>query len=84
MYMKDNDNTSRVEWGKEFKWGIVKRRELAGLRTPLDSQGRSFPLYHVVDHAAAVFAPEERRVAWNLTHEEASAMCAILNAGSNK
>ena len=82
MYMEDNDNTSRVEWGKEWKWGIVKRRELAGML--ISSRDRSFPLYHVVDHAAAVFAPEERRVAWNLTHEEAVALCAILNAGASK
>ena len=82
--MVNREDTSRVEWGKSFKFGILKRHNLPGLRLPLNAQGKVWPEYYVVDHAQAVFASEERRVAWNLTHEEASAMCAILNAGSNK
>lgn len=83
MYMEDQDNTSRVEWGKEFKWGIVKRVMRSYVRT-VDDQRKPLLEYYVVEHAQAVFTGPERCVASNLTHEEASAMCAILNAGSSR
>ncbi len=82
MHRVKIDDTSRVEWGKEWKWGIVKNPYYH----KNDPKTYRFPPkeYIVVEHAKATFVGEHWRVANNLTHEEAEAMCAILNAGGSK
>lgn len=68
----------RVEWGKEIKFGIVSSRF-----TPVvNSRGQLLGKYRVVESSVAAFAGS-RCVASNLTHDEASALCTILNAGDN-
>ena len=70
-----NVSLDRVEWGKEFKWGIVKR----GVPV-VDGRGRLLGTHRVVEASRAAFAGSNC-IATNLTHDEASALCAILNAG---
>ena len=72
-------NAKNVEWGKEFKWGIVKRIDNALVRRKLSS----IPQFYVTESSAAAFTGS-RCVATNLTHDEASALCAIMNAGEQK
>ena len=72
------DETANIEWGKEWKWGIIKR--------PLqytDSRGRKQLPYAVVENMVAKFAAESRRTAVDLSYDEAVALCTILNAGGN-
>ncbi len=67
-----------VEWGKEIRWGVVKRRALVYNST----RGMQLP-YAVTESGAAAFAGANC-IAVNLTHDEASALCAIMNAGEQK
>ena len=84
MMIRMTDDVSRVEWGKKFdKWGIVKQDALL-VRSYNERAQPHRPLlvHHVVENSVACFSPNERRVAVNLTYEEACALCAILNAGT--
>ncbi len=74
-----NVSLKSVEWGKEFKWGIVKRIEGRLISSREDLR----PQFYVTESGAAAFTGS-RCVATNLTHDEASALCAILNAGESK
>lgn len=64
---------------KEWRFGIVKR----GPVRMLDRYGIPQTPYVVVENAVAAFTPDQRRVATGLTHDEACALCTILNAGQN-
>lgn len=73
------EDLSKVEWGKPFdKWGIVERKVRMKDRT-----GRLQPKYVVVESSIAAFTTVGRRVAVDLSHDEASALCAIMNAGGD-
>lgn len=72
------EDLKNIKWGKSFKWGIIKRT----IRFE-DRNGKLQPQYVVVDNQHAAFTSASRRVATDLTHEEASALCAIMNAGGD-
>jgi hypothetical protein len=74
----------QIPWGKEWKWGIVKRRdELVAASKRGDRRYVLHP-YAVVENSEAAFTTLGRQVALNLTYDEASALCAILNTGETK
>ena len=67
---------------KEFKWGIVKRRDEVVAASKREGRYVLHP-YKVVENSEAAFTSLGRQVATNLTYEEACALCTILNAGQN-
>jgi len=69
------EDLRNVLWGEGFRWGIIKR-----LVRTRGYKGELQPQYAVVDNSAAAFAGS-RCIAKDLSHEEASALCAIMNVG---
>lgn len=74
------EDIKNIEWGKEFKWGIVKRNPLMVEASKRGDRRRALQSHHVVDSSVASFSGSNC-VANNLTYDEACALCAILNVG---
>lgn len=73
------EDLKNIKWGMPFdKWGIVERK----VRMK-DRNGRLQPKYVVVESSVAAFTTIGRRVAVDLSHDEASALCAIMNVGGD-
>lgn len=73
----DEYDLTRIPWGKELTWGIVERTvRTRGYKGELQAR------YAVVENGVAVFAGR-RCIAKDLSHEEASALCAIMNMGGS-